>query len=98
MKIYCFALLFTMLILIGCAQSPQVSEQKRISPQKRISVPSNWDRQRNFPQKTQSLPSAFVPETVYKFKSVSAGTIVSHDFVIKNTGTSVLTLSRISAG
>jgi len=99
MKIQCAALFFLLFFIwTGCAQVPQMAEQKKISPQKRTSVPSDSDRQRNARQKNLSLPAVFVPETVYKFKTVPAGTIVSHDFVIKNTGSEVLTLSRISAG
>lgn len=100
MKIQCIAVLFIMLIYMGCAQAPRISEQERISPQKRTSAQSDpaAGGERNSPQKSASVPVGYLPETVHEFKAVPDGTVVSHDFVIKNTGDAVLTLSRISAG
>jgi hypothetical protein len=44
------------------------------------------------------LPAVQVSETEHEFEAVPDGTVVSHDFVIQNTGSSDLILSRISAG
>ena len=98
MKRYCFALLFTILIWMGCAQAPQISEQEEISLQKKTLLQSAQAAVRNSSQKEVTVPAAFVSETVHEFKAVPDGTPVSHDFVIKNTGGAVLTLSKISAG
>ncbi len=98
MKIYCIALVLAAVVFGGCAQVPQLPEPERISPQKKISVPSAQAGIRNSPQKTVSVPSVWLAETVHEFKPVPDGIIVSHDFVIKNTGDAVLTLSKISAG
>ncbi len=85
MKIYCFAILFIMYICMGCVQAPRLSD------------PAS-DTAGNSSLKEDSLPSVSVSENIHEFSPVPDGTIVSYDFVIKNTGTAVLTLSRISAG
>ncbi|MEZ4526606.1 MAG: hypothetical protein R2941_11860 [Desulfobacterales bacterium] len=96
MKIYCVA--FALAVFAGCAQAPQLSEQKRISPHKKISAPSAQAGIRNFPQRKVRVPSLWLAERVHEFRPVPDGTIVRHDFVIKNIGDTVLILSKISAG
>jgi len=40
-------------------------------------------------------PVAFFPETTFNFSPVLEGTEVSHDFVVRNTGSAVLEISRV---
>ncbi|OQX63552.1 MAG: hypothetical protein B5M56_02530 [Desulfococcus sp. 4484_241] len=50
------------------------------------------------PAAKSGTPSAVVEEKVYKFSTVPEGTDVTHDFVIKNTGTAVLKINRVHPG
>jgi hypothetical protein len=40
-------------------------------------------------------PVAFFPETTFNFSPVLEGTEISHDFVVRNTGSAVLEISKV---
>jgi hypothetical protein len=44
---------------------------------------------------TTEKPVAFFPETTFNFPPVLEGAEVSHDFVVRNTGSAVLEISRV---
>ena len=43
-------------------------------------------------------PSVQVPETRYNFAPVPEGTVVSHDFTVKNKGTAPLEITSVKSG
>jgi len=43
-------------------------------------------------------PRTILPETAYDFGTVVEGTVVSHDFVIRNEGTGELVIEKVDAG
>jgi hypothetical protein len=43
-------------------------------------------------------PRLAIVETVFDFGEVAEGAVVSHDFVIKNTGTAVLDIQEVRPG
>jgi len=45
-----------------------------------------------------TAPSAFFPETQYKFAPVPEGVEVRHDFVVQNRGTAPLYIYKIGIG
>jgi len=47
---------------------------------------------------TQSVPIAVVSETKFQAAPVLEGNDIMHDFVIKNTGTGELKISRVKTG
>ena len=51
-----------------------------------------------FATQTQTLPSAFFPETSYEFEPVLDGAKVVHEFVILNKGTATLKVERVKTG
>jgi hypothetical protein len=46
----------------------------------------------------ESKPSAFFPETSYKFSPVLDGAQVVHEFVIQNKGTATLKVDKVKTG
>ncbi len=46
----------------------------------------------------QDAPSAVVPEPRFQFAPVLEGVEVTHDYIIRNTGTAPLLITRIKAG
>lgn len=48
--------------------------------------------------KTLNSPSAFVPESSFKFGPVLDGTEITHDFIIQNKGTAVLNIEKVRTG
>ena len=45
-----------------------------------------------------SGPSAFFPQTLYKFSPVLDGAKVEHEFVVQNKGTATLIIDRVKTG
>ncbi len=45
-----------------------------------------------------SAPHAEFPQTEYKFDKVVDGTLITHDFKIKNTGKGTLEISKVKTG
>ncbi len=43
-------------------------------------------------------PAAVVPSPLYEFEPVPDGEHIFHDFIIKNTGTADLKISRVKTG
>jgi uncharacterized membrane protein len=43
-------------------------------------------------------PGAMMPELKFEFEPVVDGTIVTHDFVIKNVGSGVLNVNKVKTG
>lgn len=43
-------------------------------------------------------PGAVIPELKFEFNPVVDGTVVTHDFAIKNTGDGVLDISKVKTG
>jgi hypothetical protein len=47
---------------------------------------------------TDTPPDAVFPQVTYEFEKVVDGTVVTHDFAVKNTGKGVLEISRVKTG
>jgi hypothetical protein len=47
---------------------------------------------------TLDVPSAFVPETRYKFGPVLEGTEITHDFIVQNKGAAPLKIEKVRTG
>ncbi len=45
-----------------------------------------------------SGPVAFTPDLIFGFKPVPEGTIITHEFTIKNKGNAVLHIKRVKTG
>ena len=43
-------------------------------------------------------PDAFTPDLIFGFSPVPEGTIITHEFTIKNKGNSVLHIKRVKTG
>ena len=51
-----------------------------------------------FGAQDDSGPSAFFPQTLYKFSPALDGTKVEHEFVVQNKGTATLIIERVKTG
>ena len=49
-------------------------------------------------EETAGTPSAYFPETDYRFQPVLTGTAVSHTFTFQNKGTAVLKIQKVGTG
>ncbi len=47
---------------------------------------------------TKENPVAFLPEQIFEFEPVLEGTVIVHDFIIQNKGTTPLIIHKVSAG
>lgn len=47
---------------------------------------------------TDDLPNVVFTQVNYEFEKVVDGTLVAHDFAVKNTGTGGLEISRVKTG
>ncbi|XPS84379.1 uncharacterized protein Dvar_23970 [Desulfosarcina variabilis str. Montpellier] len=47
---------------------------------------------------TDTPPDAVFPQVTYEFEKVVDGTVVTHNFAVKNTGKGVLEISRVKTG
>jgi hypothetical protein len=51
-----------------------------------------------FAQDEAKIPIAVLTEKVYKLENVIEGTIVTHDFILKNTGNADLVIKQVKSG
>lgn len=51
-----------------------------------------------FAQDDAKIPIATLVETVYKLDNVIEGTVVTHDFILKNTGNADLVIHDVKSG
>jgi hypothetical protein len=51
-----------------------------------------------FTQENEKNPVAVLTETVYKLENVIEGTVVTHDFILKNTGNADLIINKVKSG
>jgi hypothetical protein len=49
-------------------------------------------------QEEAKIPIAALTEKVYRLDNVIEGTIVTHDFILKNTGNADLIIQRVKSG
>ena len=52
----------------------------------------------SFAQETGKVPIAVLAENVYVLKNVVEGTMVTHDFIMKNQGTATLVIEKVKSG
>jgi hypothetical protein len=81
-KWYLFFILFIFLVLPCAAFCDQESQ-------------SDQSNQDNSPA---TFPLIHIPEPKYEFQSVVEGQSVVHDFVIQNTGTKTLDITKVRPG
>ncbi|MCU0600408.1 MAG: DUF1573 domain-containing protein [Desulfobacterales bacterium] len=51
-----------------------------------------------FAQEDAKIPIAVLAEKVYKLDNVIEGTLVTHDFILKNQGTADLVIEKVESG
>ena len=49
-------------------------------------------------QDNEKVPVAVLAENVYKLENVIEGTVVTHDFILKNQGTADLIIENLKSG